>query len=121
MVNLQHTQPHSRVPEPAFNRWGIAAMFASSWLHELQRRVLGRRTVGRKPSRRRICLGLESLEDRAMPSVVTISVNSASDTPTYPATETFTQLQQANLANVTLRDALDVANNSGIANTYVIN
>ena len=96
-------------------------MFASSWLLELQRRVLGRRIVERKPARRRMHLTLENLEDRAMPSVVTISVTSASDTPTYPATETFSQLQQANLVNVTLRDALDVANNSGIVNTYVIN
>ena len=66
-------------------------------------------------------LTLESLEDRVTPTVYTIAVNSVSDTPTYPSTETYTQLQQANFLNVTLHDALHVANNIGPANSAVIN
>ena len=95
-------------------------MFASSWLLGLQRRVLGRRNVERKPARRRTRLSLENLEDRVTPSVDVIAVNSVSDTPTYPASETFTQLQQAKSVNVTLRDALNVANNSSAGNTFMI-
>jgi hypothetical protein len=57
-------------------------------------------------------------------AVVTIIVNSSSDTPTYAPTVTYSQLQQAGFAKVTLRDALDAADNTvpaaGFINTYVI-
>ena len=44
---------------------------------------------------------------------VTISVTSSSDTPTYAATVAYAQLLSAEFKNVTLRDALNAANNSG--------
>src|SRR6266404_8830338 len=96
-------------------------MFASSWLRQLHRRWFGRRVVGRSPVRRRVRLEVESLEARLPSSALTIAVNSSSDTPTYAPTETYTQLQQTGFANVTLRDALNAANNSGSSNSYVIN
>jgi len=50
----------------------------------------------------------------------TIDVTSTSDTLNYPTTVTVAQLQQANFQNVTLRDAVNAANNSGGDNIIVL-
>ncbi len=95
-------------------------MFTSSSSLPFQGRRSGRRVVGRTPGRRRVRLGLECLEDRLTPSTLTIPVNNNSDMRSYGPTETYAQLQQHGFLFVTLRDAIDAANNSGGNNTYVI-
>ncbi len=64
---------------------------------------------------------LEALEGRVLlSSVFTIPVLSTSDTPAYAPTVTFAQLQANGFANVTLRDALTAANNSGGGNVNAV-
>ena len=54
-------------------------------------------------------------------STLTINVKDNSDSPTYPSAVTYAELQVDLFNGVTLRDALNAANNSGNGNTYVIN
>jgi hypothetical protein len=55
---------------------------------------------------------LEVLEDRVVLSPILIPVTSTSDVPAYAASVTVSQLQAANFVGVTLRDAINAANNT---------
>jgi hypothetical protein len=96
-------------------------MLESLWLHPLRRALLGRpfRISRSKIAlvRRRTVLCLEELEDRLTPSTVIINVNDNSDVLDNPATVTVSQLG----SQVSLRDAINAANNTGNSNSYVIN
>jgi hypothetical protein len=96
-------------------------MFPSMWLHPLRRALLGpsARIHRRKTAlvRRRAVLFLEALEDRLTPSAIIINVNDNSDVLDNPATVTVAQLG----SQVSLRDAINAANNSGNNNSYQIN
>lgn len=96
-------------------------MFPSMRLHMLRRALLGRssRTHRRKTAlvRRRTVLSLEALEARLTPSTILINVNDNRDVLDNPASVTVSQLG----SQVSLRDAINAANNSGNSNSYQIN
>jgi hypothetical protein len=99
-------------------------MFRSLWLRQIQRRLVGfrpfagpqRRNPQLRQVRRSVRLQLESLEDRVTPSTV-INVNDPSGGMDNPANVTVATLG----SNITLRDAINAADNTGGSGSYVIN
>jgi hypothetical protein len=100
-------------------------MSLSIWLRHVQRHWFVRRPTEGAPRRgqrlpkvaRRVQLQVESLEERLTPSVVTITVNDNRDVLDNSPTVTVSGLG----SQVTLRDAINAANNTGGSNEYVIN
>src|SRR5579871_3311577 len=99
-------------------------MYRPAWLRHLQRQLFGStsaqaRRRARKVARSRSCvrLHLEDLEARLTPSNFTINVNDNSDRLDNSSSVTVSTLG----SNVTLRDALNAANNTGGSNTFLIN
>ncbi len=92
-------------------------MLMSWWLRPLHNRLFGLRT--RKIARRvrRVGLGLECLETRLTPSTVTLNVNDNRDVLDNAANVTVSGLG----SQVSLRDAINAANNTAAGDTYVIN
>jgi hypothetical protein len=98
-------------------------MYLPIWLRIVRRRLFGLRPAAaqrrntRKAARSSVRLLLEGLEDRLAPSVTTINVNDNADKLDNPTNVTTSTLGP----KVTLRDAINAANNSGGGNSYVIN
>jgi hypothetical protein len=95
-------------------------MHRSLWLRAVARSLFGRRSLSlsrkQRSASRRVRVGLEPLEDRVTPST-TINVNDPSGGLDNPTNVTVSTLG----SNVTLRDAINAANNTGGTGSYVIN